>query len=205
MNRICSIYGHGAGADTSKTFNYVTGDLIEGTTTGTLTGSGARSINVDDVNKICGVTPSTELDSNYGKSSYTKSIFYPTTGKSTGYSTSATRRTDVSTCYQYWSKYLTDKTTEVYKMLFRDTANSKNIHYLLASRCVNSQPNFSSFKVHNVSQGGIGYSSLFSGYSSNFEKFDANGGVRPIVYLKSNIQTSGQDSSGVWNIISEHK
>ena len=73
LNKICSIYGHGVGANTSKTFSYEVGDVVEVVQKITLTGSGARSITVEDVNKICGVTPSTTLDSEYGKE-YTKSI-----------------------------------------------------------------------------------------------------------------------------------
>ena len=200
LNRICSIYGHGAGADTSKTFSFVTGDLIEGTTTGTLTGSGARSINVDDINKICGVTPS-KVSSNYGKS-YTHSIYYPTKKTSTGKSTSVASRTDINTYCIYSSlAYLSD-TTSLYKTLFKKTNSSNTISYLLASRSVNSNSSNSHFCVYSVSRGSLVWSDEYL-YSSS-AGFNACGyGVRPIVYLKSNIQTSGQDSSGAWNIVSE--
>ena len=201
LNKICSIYGHGTGANTSKKFNYVTGDVIEGTTVGTITGSGARSINVDDVNKICNVTPSKALDSYYGKAPYKKSIYYPTTSKSTGYSTSAASRTDVYTSYSYTgSKYLTS-TEEPYKMLFRNIADSSNISYWLASRCVTSGSSYCNFYVRYVTSGNVGSSNLGYGGSSSFNE-DSNGrGVRPIVYLKSSIQTNGKNASGAWTII----
>ena len=144
LNNICAIYGHGTGANTSKTFSYVTGDLIEGTTTGTITGSGARSINVDDINNITGYSPTTG-------SSYTKSIYYPTKKTTTGYSTSATNRTDKNTYYSYTcSSYLTS-TEEPYKMLFRNTSDSSDISYWLASRCVYSNSSKSSnFSARSV-------------------------------------------------------
>ena len=201
LNEICKIYGYGTGANTNKKFNYVTGDTIEGTTVGTITGSGARSINVDDVNKICGVTPSTALNSKYGTAPYTKSIFYPTTSQSKGNSTSAASRTDVYTSYSYGASNYLSNTTEIYKMLFRNTANSSNIMYWLASRCVNSYSRFSRFSVRNVNNGCVDYNDLGSGSSSRFDESSASNGVRPIVYLKSSIQTNGKNSSGAWNII----
>ena len=201
LNEICKIYGYGTGANTSKKFNYVTGEPLEGTTVGTITGSGARSINVDDVNKICGVTPSTALNSNYGKAPYTKSIYYPTTSQSTGKSTSAASRTDVSTYYYYIASSYSSSTEETYKVLFKDAANSSNINYWLASRCVDSSSSYSTFDVRLVRYGNVGSDNLGSGISSGFNEYSRGFGVRPIVYLKSNIQTSGKNTSGAWNII----
>ena len=201
LNEICKIYGYGTGASTSKKFNYVTGDTVEGTTIGTITGSGARSINVDDVNKICGVTPSTTLNSNYGKALYTKLVYYPTTGQLTGKSTSATSRTDVYTYYKYTVSDYLSETTEVYKMLFRDTANSNSIGYWLASRCVYSTPSFSDFDVRFTDSGCVDSYTLGVGLSSSFNQISRGLGVRPIVFLKSNLQTNGKNSSGAWNII----
>ena len=131
LNEICKIYGHGVGANTSKTFTYETGDLVEGTETRRITGSGARSINVDDINKMTGYIPIKE-------NSYTKSIYYPTRNTSTGYSKTATSRTDVSTFYSYSASSSLISTEELYKVLFRDVSNSSNISYWLASRCVAS-------------------------------------------------------------------
>jgi len=151
LNEICKIYGYGTGANTSKRFNYVTGDTIEGTTVGTITGSGARSINVEDVNKICGITPSTALTSDYGKAPYKKSIYYPTTKNSSGKSTSATSRTDVVTDYEYRASNYLSNTTESYKSLFRDN----DIAYWLASRCVNYDVISIWFRVRYVAMGSV--------------------------------------------------
>ena len=201
LNNICAIYGHGTGANTSKTFKYLTGDVIEGTTTGTITGSGARSINVDDINKICNVIPSKDLASDYGKAPYTKSIYYPTTSQSTGKSTSAASRTDVHTYYSYTgSNYLTS-TEEPYKMLFKDTTNSSGRSYWMASRCVNSYSSYSHFRVRFVSDGCEYGRTLGGGYGRNFDEYSDGYSVRPVVYLKSSIQTNGKNSSGAWTII----
>lgn len=203
LNEICKIYGYGTGANTSKKFNYETGEPIEGTTVGTITGSGARSINVEDINKICNVTPSKALDSNYGKALHTKSIYYPTTSQATGYSTSAASRTDVHTYYYYTGSNYLSSSSESYKLLFRNTANSSNITYWLASRCVYSNSSSSAFNARYVNDGRVDRSSLGRGYRSDFSESSYSFGVRPVVYLKSSIQTNGKNSSGAWTIIDE--
>ena len=202
LNKICSIYGHGVGANTSKTFSYEVGDVVEGVEKRTLTGSGARSITVEDVNKICGVTPSAELNDtsrDYGKE-YTKSMYYPTRTKETGKSGSAASRTYKNTLYLYTGSDKILATSNEYKMLFRNRADTGNITYWLASRCVSSDSISSSFLVRFVGYGNVAYIGVGSGTSYIFNDHYNFGGVRPIVYLKSDIQTSGKDSSEAWKI-----
>jgi len=202
LNKICSIYGHGVGANTNKRFSYEVGDVVGEVEKRTLTGSGARSITVEDVNKICGVTPSTTLDSEYGKE-YTKSIYYPTITTETGYSTSKASRTDKYTYYSYVGSEKIATTSNEYRMLFRNGVDTDNIAYWLASCCVGSGSNRSGFNVRYVVSGSVSYASVGHGRSDYFAEYSPSGGVRPIVYLKSDIQTSGKDSSGAWTIIEE--
>ena len=199
LNEVCKIYGYGTGANTNKKFNYVTGDTIEGTKIGTITGSGARSLNVDDVNEICGVMPSIALDSNYGKAPYTKSIYYPTTSQSSGKSTSVASRTDVYTSYDYLASNYLESTTKLYKMLFRDVEDSNNIIYWLASRSVDSRSDIIYFDVCIINYGTVYNGRALS--TGNTSEFSHSYGVRPIVYLKSNLKTNGKNSNGAWNII----
>ena len=200
LNEICKIYGYGTGANTNKKFNYITGDTIEGTTAGTITGSGARSLNVDDVNEICGVIPSTALNSNYGKAPYTKNIYYPTTKQKTGCSTSAASRTELYTYYTYIATNYLENTKEVYKMLFRNTTNEENIKYWLASRCLYSGYDISYIYVRKV-DGGVGNIGLADDSSSHVYEVSRDNSIRPIVFLKSTLQTNGKNSNGAWNII----
>ena len=200
LNKICSIYGHGEGANTSKTFSYEVGDVVEGVEKRTLTGSGARSITVEDVNKICGVTPSTaERNSGYGEE-YTKSMYYPTRTEATGYSTSAASRKYKNTSYGYTG---IDKIENQYKMLFRNEGDTGDIIYWLASRCESDIANlFENFSVCWVHSGNVESAVIGIGGSRDFSESSRDDvGVRPVVYLKSNIQTSGKDSSGAWTII----
>ena len=200
LNKICSIYGYGEGANTSKTFSYEVGDVVEGVEKRAYTGSGARSITVEDVNKICGVTPSTaERNSGYGEE-YTKSMYYPTRTEATGYSTSAASRKYKNTSYGYTG---IDKIENQYKMLFRNEGDTGDIIYWLASRCESDIANFfENFSVCWVHSGNVESAVIGIGGSRDFSESSRDDvGVRPVVYLKSNIQTSGKDSSGAWTII----
>ena len=198
LNEICKIYGYGTGANTSKTFTYEIGDLVEGATTGKITGSGARSINVEDINSIAGVTPSTGFTSTYGKS-YTHTINYPTITTSSGYSTSASSRTDTITYYGYSASTYISGT--IYNLLFKNATASSDISYWLASRCVNSSSSEASFGVRIYYDGWIRFNAPGIGHNGYFNEKSGNRGVRPIIYLKTTVQTNGKDSSGAWNII----
>ena len=85
-------------------------------------------------------------------------------------------------------------------MLFRNRADTGNITYWLASRCVKSGSNSSDFCVHAVARDCVDRAYVGIGYSDRFYEHSSSRGVRPIVYLKSDIQTSGKDSSEAWKI-----
>ena len=203
LNEICKIYGYGTGANINKRFNYLIGDKIEGTTVGTITGSGARSLNVDDVNKICGVTPSTMLCDNYEKGVYISNTYHPTNKQSTGISISADNRTDVYTYYRYTAANYLSNSKEIYKILFRDVSNSSNITYWLASRSVywDIHTKERSFAARYIEDGDINDRGLGHGNESGFDNYLYKYAIRPVVFLKSNLKTNGKNSNGAWNII----
>ena len=194
LNKICSIYGYGVGANTSKTFSYEVGDVVEEVEKRAYTGSGARSITVEDINKIIGYTPSEPT------TPCTKSIYYPTRTTETGYSTSKASRTDKYTYYSYVGSEKIATTSNEYRMLFRNGVDTDNIAYWLASCCVYSGSNLSYFYVHSLRSGDVGCAYVGEGRSDLFNELSDCYGVCPIVYLKSNIQTSGKDSSEAWKI-----
>ncbi len=209
LNEICKIYGYGKGANTSKTFTYETGDTVEGLTKGTITGSGARSITAEDINKITKYNPTTFTYVKNGTTykygdSYTHTIFHPTKATQNGESTSATERTDKFTSYGYkGSGYITDTESAMYKMLF---GNNNDSMYWIASRGGTSLLDSVYFDVFVVVDGGVYGGLLFGGITVTLDDYSGNDrfaiSVRPIVYLNSNIQTSEKDASGAW-IISE--
>ena len=101
LNEVCKIYGYGYGADTSQVTTYkIGGPALGEETTGTITGSGARSITVDDINKFAKVGETkdgttitrsfSDIDSEYGKTTNpTSNIKYPTITTTNGQSNSA--------------------------------------------------------------------------------------------------------------------
>lgn len=202
LNEICKIYGYGKGANTSKTFTYETGDIVEGLDKGTITGSGARSINVEDINEITKYNPSTFTYGYEGitykyEDEYTHTIFYPTKYELNGVTTSARERRDKWTGYFYvGAQYLID-TIPMYKMLF---GSNNDLIYWIESRGVYSYSNDTRFYVFVVYEGNIGSQTLCDGLSSKLYEHDNTCSVRPLVYLKSNIQTTGKDESGAWMI-----
>ena len=149
---------------------------------------------------MTGYNPKTYF--NYGNT-YTHTIFYPTKTTTNGKSTQAKERSDINTDYEYTgSDVLTDTTSIKYKMIFRDKVNANNIEFWLASRNVSSTSDNAIFYLPTVFEGivnGIGF--LKTPNPDCLDKFTNTAGVRPIVYLKSNIKTSGQNENGVWQII----
>lgn len=196
INRACSIYGHGTGADTSQTFTCQTGEELQGYDTVTLTGSGARSINIDDIDKICGITTDEQkkaIVAAYGTKHEIGNHYYPTKTKSDGKSSSAESRRETCTDYYYsGSTYLTNTDEEPYKMLFRNTANSDNITYWLASKSVDSRTVPVNFRVRFVGNGWIDSKWVCSGESGSITESYYDYGIRPVVYLQSTLRTSGK-------------
>lgn len=128
LNEICKIYGYGYGANTSQVTKYTYGGPKDGELTGEITGSGAKSITIEDINKKAGITEDdyTTLDSNYGSTTNpTTNIWYPTITTTDGRSDSAGVKNLKYTYYYYNKSKVED--TEVQNMLF-------NGNYWLASR-----------------------------------------------------------------------
>ena len=204
LNEICKIYGYGKGANTSKTFVYKIGDVVEGEIEGIITGSGARSITAEDINKITKYDPSTYIFESGGTTygygyEHTHTIYHPSMVLG-GISETARERTDVYTGYNYrGSEYLTDTSSALYQMIFSD---DEEWGYAVATRAV--YPSYrTEFSAFYVAKDELKTSWLVDALDGGLEDHEHAGGpVRPIVYLKSNIQTNAQDASGAW-IISE--
>ena len=131
LNEICKIYGYGYGADISQVTKYNYGGPKDGNLTGEITGSGARSITIEDINKQAGITEDdyTTLDSNYGSTANpTENVRYPTISTSNGKSSSAGVKNLEYTYYEYSMTKI--ENTDVQNMLF-------NGDYWLVSRCIN--------------------------------------------------------------------
>ena len=141
--------------------------------------AGGRSINIEDIEQYSSYDPSRFKSSGgeYGETKeYTSGNFIKT---------------------EDLENYIENKT--VYNMLFKNGDNYKS--FWLASHCVFLGDNYYSFNVQYVDNG------VVEGSGLKDSKYDydyySTAGVLPVVSLQSNIQTSGKDKSGAWNLVVE--
>ncbi len=210
LNEICKIYGYGYGADTSKTVTCNIGGPKDDNTIVEIPGTGARSIAIEDINKIAkvgetknGTTITTsfkDLNSSYGdKTNPTSNVYYPTKTKDNGNSGVAGVKQLTYTLYEYNKSYIPDD-NKIKETLF-------NGNYWVASRHISA---FSSTTGHHVMYiNGISVSNptLCYGRTTKLEDRKLSdigniGAVRPVVILKSNIiDTSiGYDENTGWKL-----
>ena len=197
LNEICKIYGYGYGADTSQVTKYSYGGPLDGELTGEITGTGARSITIEDINKQAGITETdyTTLDSNYGsKTNPTTNVYYPTITTPNGKSSSAGVKNLEYTYYYYSNTKI--ENTDVQNMLF-------NGNYWLASRCIDAYSGSSGFDVRYVFGSNASATYFCGGFSSNLSQYPLSPcAVRPIVILKSNVidTNTNYETEEHWNL-----
>lgn len=195
LNEICKIYGYGKGADTSKVFNHETGYIEEEKETRTIKGSGSRSIDIKDINNITGYKTVTGTSS-------THTIFYPTKTTKDGKSLTTKSTTDENSSLYKGEDYITDKSSTIYKILFTNKTNSDYSKYWIANKCTGDSTSTGvNFFIQMVYDGMVATNIVLASWPNQYEEIANFGGVRPIIHLKTNIQTSGQDENGAWKII----
>ena len=168
LEKISKIYGHGVGA------------------------TGARSLKIEDVNKICGVTvgsdgitPTVDASENFGTTkSYTNQYASPEdylAGKRSDFS-----KTSNAYYYTGYNSLLKTATnTRAYETIFFKKQTKK--YNWLASRSVNVYSGCAGFCGGNVS---YGYASMsYSVFNSDGHEFENSNAVRPVVSLKSDVTT----------------
>ena len=205
LNEVCKIYGYGYGADKSQVTTYSYGGPTDGELTGQITGSGARSIRVEDINKYAGITEDengilrfsdgTIIYNNYGSTTNPPTdVFYPTITTEDGKSTSAGVK-NLKYTYYFYNK--SKVASQVQDMLF--TGN----YYWLASRCVYTHSSSADFYVRYVNSSAVNGNTLCSGFSSYlFEYALSHCAVRPLVSLKSEVIDidAGYDETTGWKL-----
>ena len=168
LERISKIYGHGVGA------------------------TGARSLKIEDVNKICGVTvgsdgltPAVDIRSNFGTTkSYTDQ--YASPEDYLARTTSNFSKTSDAYYYKGNNSLLKTATnTRAYETIFFKKQTKK--YNWLASRSVFVHSVCASFCVGRVDYGDA---YMYNGvFYSNGDGSDGGFAVRPVVFLKSDITT----------------
>ena len=208
LNEVCKIYGYGYGANKSQVTTYSYGGPKDKELTGQITGSGARSIRVEDINKYAGITEDeneilrfsdgTAVSSSYGNTTNPPAnVFYPTITAEDGESTSAGVKNLKYTFYSYNKNKITNQET-IQNMLF--TGND----YWLASRCVYTDSSNAYFYVRLVYSSYVDSYDLCIGNSSNLNEDSLSiYAVRPLVSLKSeviDIDAGYNEATGGWKL-----
>ena len=212
LNEACKIFGYGYGADTTKGGNYTVGGPLDTLVTGKIEGTGARSITVEDINKIAGVyeengqmkySDGTIINSNYGDTTKpTENIKFPTIDINkgdniAGISKLAQLKNVKNTEYSYKKDKIANQ--DISEILFGN-------NYWLASRSINTESTYdfcvSCVYGQNVYIGNAGVCYDLNG---NFIERDLSRTIRPIVTLKKNvIDLSNIDSNpegiNVWHL-----
>ena len=212
LNEACKIFGYGYGADTTKGGNYTVGGPLDTLVTGKIEGTGARSITVEDINKIAGVyeengqmkySDGTIINSNYGDTTKpTENIKFPTIDINkgdniTGISKLAQLKNVKNTEYSYKKDKIANQ--DISEILFGN-------NYWLASRSINTESTYDFCVSYVFGQNVyIGNAGVCYDLNGNFIERDLSRTIRPIVTLKKNvIDLSNIDSNpegiNVWHL-----
>ena len=186
LHEICKIYGYGYGADTSQVTKYSYGGPLDGDLIGEITGSGARSITVQDINNITGITEENLklMNDKYGTLVSNSRGWYPTL-----YSTntdkpgkSEKQRYDFEHKYTAYFYDTKDFLLNEYQLLF-------NGIFWLASRGIEAS-SAAYYSIFYIKGKTISYTPLCTNdydfyIYSNPQATDR--GIKPIVTLKSDL------------------
>lgn len=204
LNEICKIYGYGYGADANIETEYTVGGPEDTPIIGKIKGSGARSINIEDLNKQAGIyedkvdgkikySNGKLVDSNYGsETNPTTAVFYPTLSSrdTLNKGTSSSAKSGFKYTYYTWSR------TEIIDDDIQDMLKG---NYFIASRCIMTNSSTAYFFVRNTAMNqalcsGDETDGLFIG----FNKY----GLRPVVTLKANVIDLETDynKADVWRL-----
>ena len=170
----------------------------------------ARSVNVEDVNKVLGAKPKEFFwDEDYIK------VYLPSP-KTIGQIMAEYNQPGVGWTetpdgkdiknylvnYYYYEGSTTPKgqdiNSEEYKLIFRNITNTGNISYWLSSSCVDADFNsgYAYFNVRCVSDSYVDTARMFYSDGDSYDRYLP---VRPIVSLKSNVQI-GDKEGEVWKL-----
>ena len=209
LNEVCKIYGYGYGADTSIGSTYTVGGPEDTPVIGKIEGTGARSITIEDLNKLAGIyedkadgqmkySDGIVINSKYGTETLKEAIYYPTLNSSDNTYTgrSANKKNGLKYTMYEWNRDKIDYNTQT--MLF-------NGKYWLASRCVDTYYSDSYFRIHNVGNTKVYAEGLCNGNMFSLDQYTlSNFAVRPVVTLKSDVIDLSinydKDNINIWRL-----
>ncbi len=214
LNDACKIYGYGYGANTALQTEYKIGGPDEEETK-TSTGSGARSININDVNKQAGITDgniNNAYTTGYGQQARF-AVQYPTlTSISTEYPGASTdKKQFIQNLYAYTKSHVENE--NIRNIIFREDLTSgflatrfigntsmsgDNTIYVIGFIRKTTTPNGVTEGV-NIATRNNEY--LCYGFHADVYRFGSQTesyGIRPIVTIKSDMKVKKDTQSNSW-------
>ena len=205
LNEISKIYGYGYGASSDMSVQFNIGGPLDPITEVTIENTGARSIKIEDINKIAkigmqkdgtSITKTfTELDSSYGNNDNpSREVYYPTLdpnrGRPNGCSNSEGAKNLTYSYYEYNKDLISN--SKIRELLFND-------EYWLASRYIMpTNDTCVYYGIFNANKQKIGYSSRgWSGQVGAYGGGYGYAGIRPVITIKAdaiNMQNIEQNS-----------
>ena len=189
----------GKGADKSKVTQYQIGNpnIAEELQTKTISGSGARSITLEDLQ----VMSNAELiETNPNTNNPTEAVYMPSLNgvNVIGKCIDANKKSNLPYIYKVTEKDNFNIKPE-YSSL-SDKIFKENLYYWLAFRSVLSNSNNAYFIVHIVYSSRVDAYGTCYGTVSSFYSNNPTLGVRPVVYLEPGVSLN-EMSAGVWQLI----
>ena len=185
IQKACSIYGYGYGAETSLEITYKVGGPYDDLITKKIEGTGARSISIKEDIKPEFNYHENELEEKDDIVDLETAIYYPTL-HSTSINIpaqSTLKQARFERTYNSVHSSICGTKSESRKILF-DFGS-----YWIASQCVNINQTGTFFMVRSVEKNFVsGVSLNTGGYKSLSQTFSTDYGIRPIVIIKSNIE-----------------
>lgn len=200
-HNLCKVFGYGYGADTTNITRYEVGNSAVNNEAKIekITGSGARSITIEDLEEIGNIDTQFKIskNKNYGKSILNSAVKIPTVASSASNKASSQIYKDELKD----SSYTINKTDNKFGVLQNKILNQGVTYWIAGRRPVklySTEVQFGLFFVNDVE---LNVSTMFKGDSAGnvIDRYSITNKLRPVVILKSDVQLV-QESPGVYNI-----
>lgn len=203
LNKGAAVYGHGVGADTSKIFEYEIGDVVEGTTTKQIIDSGARNLRMEDIEKLLGIQP-VQLET----ATFTIPYMLTLTNENRHLENTVTR-TYENIIRNFEFSLENSGLADAFLGLKESAGDS----YLLSNRYVygtgytNGLYKTIVYYIPGITEQKIKINDTYfagdvnNNGSSFYSWCDVRGYIKPVVYLKTTVETDGKDANGAWRIV----
>lgn len=203
LHRAASIYGYGNGADKNQVTMYQIGnpEIAGEVQNKTLTGSGARSLILDDIQEMTTrelIIPKSTANTN----NPTSEIYVPSLNGTNTMGRCQT--TDMKKNLPYtWKQTMADefKFKDEYRNLDKSVIFSVSRTNMIATRCIAATASQGTFHTYYTNSSGLSGQQNCYGNSTSLYSNGMARGLRPVVYLEPTVQLNETATPGRWQLV----